>query len=93
MTFTFTGPAGQFVTYREGRAWSRGLTALEGADLWSSTLEAHAVLPEGPFLGGDGLRDPVSVYLACRDLWPTWKMTGTPPAMDVPSSTSPDIVA
>ena len=84
MTYTFTGPRGQFVTWKEGRAWSRGLTSVEGSELWHATQELHPVLPEGPFLGGDGLRDTVSVYLACRALWPRWEETGTPPPMDVP---------
>lgn len=84
MSFTFTGPRGQTVTFREGRAWTRGLTMEEGMDLWDQSQEIQPVLPTGPFLGGDGLRDEVSVYLACRSLWPTWEETGTPPAMDVP---------
>ena len=84
MSFTFTGPRGQYVTWKDGRAWTRGLTSLEGYDLWATTQEVHPVLATGPFLGGDGLRDQVSVYLACRSLWPTWEETGTPPAMDVP---------
>lgn len=82
--FTFTGPRGQFVTWRHGRAWTRGLTPLEGNALWEASLEPHPVLPTGPFLGGDGLRDPVSVFLAARTLWPTWARTGTPPTMSVP---------
>lgn len=84
MTYTFTGPRGQYVTFRDGRAWSRGLSTLEGVALWEATRETHPVLPTGPFLGGDGLRDEVSVYLAAKSLWPTWEETGTPPAMDVP---------
>lgn len=84
MTYTFTGPRGQYVTWKEGRAWTRGLTVLEGTALWESSLDTHPVLPTGPFLGGDGLRDEVSVFLACLSLWPQWERTGTPPHMEVP---------
>lgn len=84
MTYTFTGPRGQYVTFKDGRAWTRDLSTLEGVALWEAVQETHPVLPTGPFLGGDGLRDPVSVYLAARSLWPTWEETGTPPAMEVP---------
>ena len=93
MTYTFTGPRGQFVTFREGRAWTRGLTPSEGGDLWEATEKSWPATPTGPWLGGDGLRDRVSVYLACRHLWPTWEETGTPPEMNVPGTTSTDIVA
>ena len=94
MTYTFTGPRGQFVTFKEGRAWTRGLTFVEGTLLWEACQEVHPVMPTGPFLGGDGLRDPVSVFLACRATWPTWEMTGTPPFMEVPEApASTDIVA
>lgn len=92
-SFKFVGPKGQTILWRSGRAWTTGLTRLEGLDLWEASLQAHAVLPTGPYMGGDGLRDAVSVFLAARYLFPRWTVEGTPPDMEVPETASTEIVA
>lgn len=91
--FTFHGPAGQEARYADGRLRVSGLSRLEAWDLAEATKRTHPATPTGPFLGGDGITDPVSVYLACRAQYPFWDFTGTPPKMDIPTTDDPSVVA